>query len=82
MELLDDLGRLALAAGGGPAVYAVVALAAALDPILLAIPAETILISAAVLSAHRGGPLIWLLVLIGAAGARSRATTSCTGSAA
>jgi membrane-associated protein len=53
----------------GPAVYLVVALAAALDPILPVIPAETILIAAAVLSSRPGGPAIWLLVPCGALGA-------------
>lgn len=56
-------------AGLGPAIYAAVALAAALDVVVPLIPSETILISAAVLSSRPGGPSAWLLVVAGAAGA-------------
>ncbi|HZU15877.1 MAG TPA: DedA family protein [Candidatus Dormibacteraeota bacterium] len=69
MDLLDAFGGLIAATSGGPAIYVVVALAAAIDPILPPIPAETALITAAVLSSRSGGPLIWLLVPAGALGA-------------
>lgn len=53
----------------GPAVYGVVALAAALDAVFPAVPSETLLISAAVLSSRPYGPALGLLVVAGAAGA-------------
>lgn len=53
----------------GPAVYPAVALAAALDAILPLIPSETLLITAAVLSARPNGPNLGFLIAAGALGA-------------
>jgi membrane protein DedA with SNARE-associated domain len=69
VQVLDELDRLVVTLGGGPLAYVVVGMAAALDPILPVIPAETILVSAAVLSSRDGGPWIWLLVPAGTLGA-------------
>lgn len=69
MEELQRWLDLITVATEGPALYVAVAVAAALDALLPVIPSETILISAAVLSARPGGPSVWLLVVAGSAGA-------------
>lgn len=69
---MQELARLAhffTTATHGPWVYAVVGLAAAFDAIFPIVPSETLLISAAVLSARPHGPALWGLVVAGAAGA-------------
>lgn len=70
MQELERLLRLITTSDQGAALYAVVALAAAIDAFPSLIPSQTILITAAVLSARPDGPSIWLLLVAGACGGR------------
>ncbi len=69
MELLNHIEAFAVQLGDSPWLLAVVLVLAVIDGVFPPIPSETVLITAAVLSAAGTGPHLLLLVLAAAGGA-------------
>lgn len=69
MEFIDQIQDLALALGSSPWLLVIVFAVTVIDGVFPPVPSETIVISAAVLSAAGDGPHLGLLMLVAAAGA-------------
>lgn len=79
MEIMDQIQDLALALGSSPWLLLIVFAVTVIDGVFPPVPSETIVISAAALSAAGDGPHLALLVLVAAAGALWAGCTALAG---